>query len=334
MATKRETSRATDDVLDFLPADARRHLRRRSQPSWCSPMLATLTREPFSNPDWIFETKLDGIRCLAFRKGNSLELYSRNHLSLNRAFPAIADALIQQGVRDFVLDGEVVAFERGVTRFEVLQQRMRKHVPVSYYVFDILHLNGYDLTAVELRHRKEILRRALTFQDPIGYSEHRDAKGEVYYREACRKGWEGVIAKRAASPYVHQRSGDWLKFKCENAQEFVIIGYTDPMGERTGIGALLVGVYERGKLRYAGKVGTGFDNETLRTLEQKLSAIEVKAAPVADDSLPRTKVHWVRPRYVAQVGFTEWTTAGKLRHPRYLGLRNDKKASEVVRERA
>jgi ATP-dependent DNA ligase len=161
--------------------------------------------------------------------------------------------------------------------------------------------------------------------------EYREEAGEAYFREACRKGWEGIIAKRANSPYVHKRSMDWLKIKCENEQEFVIVGYTDPEGSRVGLGALLVGVYQDSELLYAGKVGTGFDTLTLKDLRKKLSAIERPTSALAD-SIRRKGIHWVEPKYVAQIGFTEWTSAGKLRHPRYLGLRSDKKPAEVVRE--
>jgi len=322
-----------NSLFSILPDEVRRKLHRRRQPPWLNPMLATLTREPFSSRDWLFEPKLDGIRCLAFRKGKHVRLFSRNQLSLNTGFPTIVDALAKQSESDFIIDGEVVAMENEVSRFALLQKRMQMHVPVFYYVFDVLHVAGHDVTRAELRYRKELLRRALSFKDPLRFSEHREVDGEAFFREACGKGWEGLIAKKADSIYVHERSKDWLKFKCENQQEFVVVGYTEPMGERVGIGALLVGVYERGKLLYAGKVGTGFDTRTLKELEKKLKALEVNVPSVAGDSLPKSKVHWVRPKLVAQIAFTEWTSAGKLRHPRYLGLRIDKKPTEVVRER-
>jgi bifunctional non-homologous end joining protein LigD len=321
--------------FDFLPVEARRKVRRAPQPEWCKPTLATLTREPFSNPNWIFEPKLDGIRCLAFRKGRSLKLFSRNALLLNDRFPELVKPLLNQESSGYILDGEVVALERGVSRFAVLQQRMQVKVAVFYYVFDLIYCDGYDLTQLELQQRKEILQRRFAFLDPIRYTAHRQADGEAFYQEACAKGWEGIIAKRASSVYVHQRSAEWLKFKCENQQEFVIIGYTDPAGQREGIGALLIGLYEKARLLYAGKVGTGFNTPTLLELQSKLSKIERRSpACVCDSSLPRAHVHWVQPKYVAQIAFTEWTGAGKLRHPRFLGLRIDKKPSEVVRERA
>ncbi|HEY2381963.1 MAG TPA: non-homologous end-joining DNA ligase [Terriglobia bacterium] len=322
-----------DDIFNMLPATAARQIRRRTQPAWCDPMLATLVREPFSDKDWIFEPKLDGVRCLAFRKGSKLDLFSRNHIRLNDEFPELISGLLHQPASSFIVDGEIVALEHGVSRFSLLQKRKQKRVPTFYYIFDVLFLEGCDLTHLELRYRKELLEKAFAVDDPLRLSRHRGAQGESYYREACKKGWEGLIAKRAASEYVHRRSWDWQKLKCENQQEFVIVGYTEPAGQRVGIGAVLVGFYEKGKLLYAGKVGTGFDTQTLRDLETKLSAIERPAPACIFDSRKKAGVHWVQPKFVAQIGFTEWTGAGKLRHPRYLGLRTDKKPSEVVREK-
>jgi DNA ligase D-like protein (predicted ligase) len=295
-------------------------------------MLATLVREQFSDPKWIFEPKLDGIRCLVFRKGRKLDLFSRNHLSLNDSYPEFLAPLLKQPASSFIVDGEIVALDRGISRFSLLQRRKQQHVPVMYYLFDVLYLEGYDVTQVELRHRKELLRNSFTYKDPLRFSEHREGEGEAFYREACRKGWEGIIAKRAGSVYVHKRSADWLKFKCENQQELVIVGFTDPVGQRVGIGALLVAFYRKHQLVYAGKVGTGFDTRTLKDLRKRLSAFERSTSPCSSDSLPKIGVHWVQPKLVAQIAFTEWTGADKLRHPRYLGLRMDKKPSEVVKE--
>ncbi len=200
------------------------------------------------------------------------------------------------------------------------------------YLFDLLYLDRYDTRQVPLRYRKELLRKTFDYQDSLRFTEHRETEGEAYYQEACRKGWEGVIAKNGDSVYVSRRTRDWLKFKCVQRQEFVIGGYTDPQGERTGFGALLVGFYRRGKLVYAGKVGTGFDTDTLRRLGKKLAQLETVISPFAGDGLPRRSVHWVKPKLVAEIGFTEWTPGGKLRHPRFLGLREDKRPEEVVRE--
>jgi bifunctional non-homologous end joining protein LigD len=304
-------------------------------------MLATLTYRRFSDPNWLFELKFDGERCLAFRNGSSVKLFSRNQKLLNNTYPEIADAIGSQALDNFVIDGEIVAFDGDVTSFSRLQRRMQiadpivarsTGVEVFYYVFDIPYVAGYDATAVGLRHRKSLLHQALSFVDPLRYTTHRDTEGEAAWREACAKGWEGVIAKRADSPYVQRRSTDWLKFKCVNRQEFVIGGFTDPRGSRVGFGALLVGYYESGQLRYAGKVGTGYDTRTLLELGAKLRALEMKRSPFAEP-VREKGAHWVRPELVAEVGFTEWTVDGKLRHPRFLGLRDDKPARSVVRER-
>jgi bifunctional non-homologous end joining protein LigD len=306
------------------------------------PMLATLTTARFSDPGWIFEPKFDGERCLAFRTGPEIRLMSRNRLSINNHYPELADALQAQHAPDFVIDGEVVAFEGNRTSFAKLQRRMqlrdpemarRTGVPVFYYLFDVLYVDGLDVTGVGLRLRKAILRRLLSFGDPLRYTTHRNETGEAYFDDACRKGWEGVIAKRANSSYVSGRSRDWLKFKCVNTQEFVIGGFTDPKGSRTGFGALLIGYYEGDQLRYAGKVGTGFDEQTLVRLGTRLDALEQDRFPFVAEHLPRKGVHWVRPELVAQVGFTEWTRGGQLRHPRFEGLREDKRPRDVVRER-
>ena len=229
------------------------------------------------------------------------------------------------------MDGEVVAFDGPRTSFARLQQRGEREVPVFLYLFDLLHLAGYDTTALPLRARKRLLRGALPFAGPLRLTPHRNREGETLFREACRRGWEGLIAKRADAPYVHGRSRDWLKFKCSAEQELVIGGYTAPRGARTELGALLLGHYEDGRLRYAGKVGTGFTQATLRDLAERLAPLRRDDSPFADPVRER-EVTWVEPRLVAQVGFTEWTRDGRLRHPRFLGLRDDKAAEEVVRE--
>jgi DNA ligase D-like protein (predicted ligase) len=189
------------------------------------------------------------------------------------------------------------------------------------------------VTALELRHRKAILRKLLVYRGPLRFTAHRNREGEALLAEACRKGWEGVIAKRADSPYVHRRSPNWLKFKCVNEQEFVIAGFTDPQGSRRGFGALLIGYYEDGRLVYAGKVGTGFDDDLLDWLSAKLAQLRRDDPPFDEGVLPRKGVHWVHPKLVGQIGFAEWTRDGRLRHPRFIGLREDKPAQQVVRER-
>jgi bifunctional non-homologous end joining protein LigD len=313
------------------------------QPAWLEPELATLTTDRFSDPAWLFECKFDGERCLAFRAGQQLRLMTRNRLQVTSTYPELAGALSAEDASDFIIDGEVVAFDGDRTSFSRLQRRLgvrdpgpalRAAVPVFLYVFDVLWSDGRDLRPLPLRERKRVLRGLLSFRDPVRFTEHRDTDGEAYFREACAKGWEGIMAKRADSPYRPGRTRDWLKFKCENVQEFVIGGYTDPRGSRIGFGALLLGYYDRdGKLRYAGKVGTGFDRRTLTSLHADLAALERPEPPFEPArGLPRSGVHWVEPRLIAQVGFTEWTPDGELRHPRFRGLRRDKDPADVVRE--
>jgi DNA ligase D-like protein (predicted ligase) len=298
-------------------------------------MKAVLWDEPFSDPGWIFERKLDGVRCLAHREGGgAVQLRSRTHRSMNGDYPELVRALEAEPCQDFVVDGEVVAFDRpGVTSFQRLQRRGRERVPVFLYVFDLLRLDGRDLRDLPLRERKAELRRALRFERPVRFTPHRNGRGEEMFAEACRKGLEGVIAKRADSPYRATRSSDWRKLKCHAEQELVIGGYTAPQGSRTDFGALLVGYWDDGALRYAGKVGTGFDHETLRELGKRLRDLERPDPPFADvHPIPRG-THWVEPELVGQIAFTEWTRDGRLRHPRFLGLRTDKPARDVVRER-
>jgi DNA ligase D-like protein (predicted ligase) len=327
--------------MDRLPGGIREEARKTGQPSWMEPMLAKLTKERFSRKDWIYERKLDGERCLAFKKRKRVQLYSRNKKSLNDSYPEIIEALEEQDSNHFIIDGEIVAFEGNRTSFARLQNRIQikdpekarsSGVKVYYHIFDLLYLDGFDITGVPLRHRKKLLKDTLDFDDPLRYVVHRNGEGERYFKEACKKGWEGVIAKRADSEYKHGRSSDWLKFKCVHEQELVIVGFTEPRGSRRGFGALLVGYYEGNKLRYAGKIGTGFDQSTLDRLRKKMDGIERDKTPLADGDIGEKGVHWVRPELVAQVGFTEWTRDNKLRHPRFLGLRRDKKPKDVGKE--
>jgi bifunctional non-homologous end joining protein LigD len=313
-------------------------------PAWVEPQLATLTRDRFSDSAWLFERKLDGERCLTFADSSGIRLMSRNQRDITTTYPDLAAPLAAQITSPgHILDGEIVAFRGDDTSFAQLQQRLGllhpspslvSSVPVAYYIFDVMYADGQDVRPLPQRERKEILRQLLPFDGPLRYTEHRERDGERFFEQACRDRWEGLIAKRAAAPYQSGRTRNWLKFKCENAQEFVIGGYTDPQGSRQGLGALLLGYYDAdGKLAYAGKVGTGFSDAVLRQLQSALSKLE-RASPAFDDRgrLPRTRVHWVEPRLVAEVGFSEWTTDGELRHPRYQGLRDDKDAAEVVRE--
>jgi DNA ligase D-like protein (predicted ligase) len=328
------------DLFDTLDEAQRQKLRRRTQPDWVSPMLATLTDRRFSDTDWLYERKLDGERCLASCRGDEVQLLSRNRKKLNDTYPELVDALSESAGSDLIVDGEIVAFTGNRTDFARLQGRLgitepvkarRSKIAVYFYLFDLLYADGYDTTRLPLIDRKKLLKQALTFNDPLRFTAHRRRGGEDYFHESCRKGWEGLIVKRAAAPYRHGRSRDWLKFKCVNQQELIVVGYTDPQGGRVGFGALLLGYYQRGDLRYAGKVGTGFDGKTLRHLHDRLAQLDRKTTPCVDHPSVRN-AHWVAPHLVAEVAFTEWTADNRLRHPRYLGLRDDKAPEEVRRE--
>jgi bifunctional non-homologous end joining protein LigD len=294
-------------------------------------MAATLTDERFDDPDWIFERKLDGIRCLAYRDGDRVDLLSRNDLDLSGRFAPVAEALARQPVKRFAVDGEVVAFAGSRTSFARLGAR-RGRVPLYFYVFDVLSVDGRDVRSLPLLERKRVLRETVRPGGPIRLTPYRRRDGVALYGEACRRGWEGLIAKRVDSPYVGKRSRDWLKWKCDMQQELVIGGYTAPKGSRIELGALLVGHWEDGRLRYAGKVGTGFGRETLRDLARRLAPLRRDDPPFADAPRLRSAT-WTEPELVAQVGFTEWTADGRLRHPRFIGLREDKDPRDVVRER-
>jgi DNA ligase D-like protein (predicted ligase) len=320
-------------LLDALDEEERAKVRPSPPPDHAAAMKAVLTTERFDDPNWIYERKLDGIRCIAIRSGARTRLLSRNDLAMNDRYPEIARALDAETCERFAVDGEIVAFEGARTSFARLAQRGQRPVAVFYYVFDVLWLEGYDVRALSLRTRKRLLRSALTFKDGVRLTPHRNEHGRELFQEACRKGWEGLIAKRADSPYTASRSRDWLKFKCEQGQEMVIGGYTAPRGSRIEFGALLLGSYKDGSLEYAGKVGTGFNEATLRDLGARLRELRRPHPPFTDASAIKERdVTWVEPVLVAQVGFSEWTRAGRLRHPRFLGLREDKPAREVVRE--
>jgi len=304
-------------------------------------MLATLTDERFDDHGWIFGRKLDGERCIAYKKNGQVRLMSRNRHRLNAQFPEVAEALENDSADDLIVDGEIVAFDaHGEAKFELLQPRMgledpvkarRTGVAVHYFIFDMLYYGGYDLTRLRVVDRKSLLSKALSFQGAAHFLEEKSGGGLEYFKDACRLGWEGLIAKRGDGPYVHGRSRDWLKFKCVKNQEMVIGGYTAPRGSRTGFGALLVGYYKGDMLMYAGKVGTGFSEKTIADLMNKFRPLERATSPFAED-VKENGVHWLEPKLVAQVGFEEWTRFNKLRQPRYEGLRDDKAAKDVIKE--
>jgi bifunctional non-homologous end joining protein LigD len=329
--------------LKTLTKNATDRLRYRALPSWIPPMLATLTDELPTSGKWVYEPKLDGVRALIYVSGGKVRIYSRNRKPLNDAYPELAEALGKAVRGDAILDGEIAAFdaERGITSFERLQQRMqlrdpvrarRSQVEVHLYLFDCLYYEGIDLTGLPLLDRKSVLKDVVWYEDPIRFTPHDTTDREAMLREACEQGAEGIIAKRADSRYVSARSSDWLKIKCLRRQELVIGGYTAPQGSRERLGALLVGHYDDKSLRYAGKVGTGYDRRTLDLLHRRLVPLHRQTSPFSAGLVPTRDVQWVTPKLVAEVGFSEWTSAGLLRHPRFLGLRDDKPAREVRRE--
>jgi bifunctional non-homologous end joining protein LigD len=282
-------------------------------------MAATLTRERFTGPQWVFERKLDGIRLLAFKRGTEVRLLSRNRLLQNDSYPSFAQAIARLPVQNVILDGEATG---------VWNARDQ----VGYHLFDILWLDGRDLTSLPLEIRRQHLA-SLPLSPPLQLVPRLDDPEP--WERARKEGWEGVIAKRSDSLYEHRRSPHWLKMKGEATQELVIGGFTDPQGKRVGLGALLVGYFDGEDFAFAGKIGTGFDTKLLTSLRSQLDALQVSEPPFTKAvGLPRLRVHWVKPEIVVQVAFMEWTKHGKLRHPRLLGLRIDKAAREVTREEA
>jgi bifunctional non-homologous end joining protein LigD len=313
---------------------------------WYEPMAATLAPDA-RLPDggdggWVFERKLDGVRVLAWVVDGEVSLLSRNRIHQEEVYPEIVDGLAEAVAVDAVVDGEVVAYDAdGQTSFSLLQQRMHVHnaarsrknpVRVRFVVFDLLWVAGRDVRDLPLRDRKVLLDQVLDPGGAIELVEALEGGSEALVERARDEGWEGLIAKRIASRYQGRRSRDWLKLKVVREQEMVVVGWTPPSGSgRVGLGALLLGYHEDGELRYGGKVGTGFTEVVLREMKARLEAIEVAVSPLVDP--PREKgARWVRPEVVVQVGFGDWSTGGRLRHPRYLGLRPDKDPADVVRE--
>ncbi|WP_417352153.1 DNA ligase D [Flavobacterium alkalisoli] len=339
---KKNKKNSTDNILKepdnsntvFSADDVSNAKKLKSFPKDWRPQLATLTNEVFDNDEWIFENKFDGYRALIEIKKRKVNLVSRNGISFNKKYPELAEAfsIIKE---DVILDGEIVVEDsKGKSHFQWLQYYHDEpdRGTLKCYVFDILYFNGYDLTGLELLNRKKILKALLPKSDVIIYSEHTIGKGTKALKEAQKRKSEGLIAKKADSRYhLDKRSSDWLKIKVTNEQEMVIGGYTEPQGSRKGFGSLLLGYYDRDKLIYAGKVGTGFNDDLLMELHTQLEKIERKTSPFSGENSEKN-VHWVTPTLVAQIKYSEWTESGSLRHPVFLALRNDKDAKDVVRE--
>jgi bifunctional non-homologous end joining protein LigD len=296
-----------------------------------SPMLATLVPEPFDKPNWIYEEKYDGVRMLAYKEGIKVTLMSRNAIDRSARYPAIAAAVAQLKPKTLLLDGEVVVFnKKNVSSFQALQQGSDH---ASYAVFDCPYYNGRDLRKKSLSERRAVLESVVSPQPLLLLSTKLATNGIKAFQLATKRGFEGIVAKNLASGYVERRSTDWLKVKVHQEDEFIIGGFTQPSGSRQYFGALLLGVYSGKQLTYAGKVGTGFDDKTLASLYKKFRPLIRARSPFATDARER-RATFLAPKLIAQRSFTEWTQDSKLRHPVFLGLRDDKRPEEVVRAEA
>jgi bifunctional non-homologous end joining protein LigD len=292
------------------------------------PMLATLIDDPFNRPNWVFEEKYDGVRILAYKEGARVTLMSRNAIDRTARYPEIAAAVAKLRPKTLCIDGEVVVFDsRRISRFQLLQQGKGR---AQYAVFDCLYAANSDLRKQALVERRAALERYVEPSAHLLLSARLAADGVKAFQLASKRGLEGVVCKNLASPYIEKRSREWLKVKAHQEDEFVIGGFTKGTGARQHFGALLLGVYSKGRLCYVGKVGTGFDDSSLESLRRKFQGLIRVKSPFASNVRERDAT-FLSPRLVAQLSFTEWTAEGKLRHPVYLGLRDDKNPKDVVR---
>jgi bifunctional non-homologous end joining protein LigD len=307
--------------------------RESKLPKRLQPMLATLTDAPFDDPAWVFESKWDGFRMVATTERGKVTLYSRNGKIISHSYVPVARAL--EKVRaDTVIDGELVALDaQDISRFQLLQNALRAEAKLLYCIFDMMFCNGEDLRGLPLLERKDRLRRLLPKDPLLSFSAHRREYGVRYFKEAETRGLEGLVAKRADSLYLSgTRSIDWLKIKTARRQEVVVVGFTAPRRSRPYFGALVLAVREPGEWCYVGHVGTGFSHAALEELHGWLWPLRTASSPFRQRVKDEAVTTWVRPEVVVEVKFTEWTAAGEMRHPAYLGLREDKRAEDVVRE--
>jgi bifunctional non-homologous end joining protein LigD len=337
MATKTRKPKTLKTVCDGA--------RKAAMPAQIKPMLATLVDEPFSDPEWLFETKWDGVRAVCFIKNGKAQFVSRNQLEMTAQYPELQNVAASIEGSDAILDGEIVALDAsGVSRFQLLQRRLgRKNAreigrlaatsQIAFYVFDLLYLDGFDLMGCKLLERKEILERILKPSRNIRYSDHIIGEGEKLFAEVAKVPLEGMIAKRLDRKYVQRRSTDWLKVKTIQQSEVVIGGYTKPRNSRAYFGALVVGLYDAGKLHYVAHTGGGFNHQTLEQTYKLMQPLRTEACPFVERPKTNEPVQWVKPKLVAQVKFSEWTADGRMRHPVFLGLRQDKKPEECVFEK-
>jgi bifunctional non-homologous end joining protein LigD len=317
--------------------------RKAAMPEFIAPQLATLVREPPQGDEWFHELKFDGYRMLCHLHRGQARFWSRNGKDWTEKFPNLAQALKAFPATTAILDGEVVVVDTaGRSSFQKLQQSMGRggkagSTSFVFEIFDLIYLNGYSLSQTPLRERKLVLEQLLASakaKGPLRYSDHVEGNGAQFFKQACEYGIEGIVSKLADSLYESTRNRNWLKTKCIKRQEFVIAGYTPSKKGFPGFGSLILGVYDKGKLVYSGRVGTGFSIKQRLELQKKLDRISQSSMPFAvkqkDPGL--REAHWAKPQLVAEVEFTEWTADGSIRHPSFQGLREDKKAADVVRE--
>jgi bifunctional non-homologous end joining protein LigD len=308
------------------------------------PMLATLIDHSFSNPDFLFETKWDGVRSICFIRKGHARFVSRNQLEMTGQYPELAKVPSYINAKEAIIDGEIVALdEKGISRFQLLQPRLgRKNAReierlvsqtrLCFYVFDLLYVDGFDLTRCELLERKNLLEQLLKPANNLRYSDHILGEGETLFREVAKIPLEGIVAKRINSQYVQRRSSDWLKVKTIQESEVVIGGFTEPRKSREYFGALVVGLYKNEKLHYVAHVGGGFNHLSLEYVYKLLQPLRTRSCPFVEKPVTNEPVQWVKPKLVAQVKFSEWTADERMRHPVFLGLREDKDPKECVFE--
>ena len=295
-------------------------------PLQIKPMLATLVDEPFSDPNWIFETKWDGYRSVCFIKNGEARFVSRNQIEMTPQYPELANIGTHVRAKEAILDGEICALDsQGIPRFQMLQRKGgAKRPPIVYFVFDLLYVDGYDLTGCNVVERKAKLAEILQTSNLIKLSDHIEGEGKAFFREIEKFRLEGMMAKRAESKYVQKRSSDWLKIKTVMRQEVVIGGYTQPRGTRSYFGSLVCGLYRGKQLEYVAHVGGGFNEKLLASIFRRLQPLKTNKGPFVQVPKTNEPVQWLKPKLVAEVKFSEWTAENRLRHPVFVGLREDK----------
>src|SRR5882672_3849064 len=335
---KRKPSTKKRSAKENLTATFCSAARKAHMPAIIHPMLATLVDEPFSDPEWIFETKWDGFRSICFVKDGKVRFVSRNQIEMTAQYPELAEVGKQVEAKQAILEGEIVALDQdGMPRFQLLQPRvgrksglqsLRGKGKIVYYVFDLLYRDGYDLMLCSVVERKAVLEQILRPASFIKLSEHIEGDGKAFFKQIEKFHLEGMIAKRAASRYVQKRSSDWLKVKTVQRSEVVVGGYTEPRGTRSYFGALVVGLYKDRELHYVAHVGGGFNHQTLAEIYRLMQPLKTKQSPFVDAPKTNEPVQWLKPKLVAEVKFSEWTADARLRHPVFIGLREDKKPED------